>query len=340
MNKWALVIGAILILGAAAYYFVEQESFTTFQNAETSFGYKTTEKITKIVITEPDGWKIKLQKQEGDFWTVNDFYLAREDALGLIFETLRKIKVDKPMPLAAQANLNKDIDSKGKLIEVYTSSNEPTRAFKIYGSSTNRQGTFMKMEGSQTPYLVHIPGFIGSMDIRFHTVLEKWRSHRIFAGTVNEIKQLNVEFNEKLNDSYSITINNGKYEVSQGNKVIEAANLNTNKVKYIIESLPKTNIEAFDNLYTYKDSLLQQKPYCKIQIVSKFPQQSQTLVVYNMPLTDKSKIISSLEGEQKYDVDRFYATMNKNEDLVIIQQYVFEEILSKYSDFVKPQPQD
>ncbi|PSR01776.1 MAG: hypothetical protein BRD50_08235 [Bacteroidetes bacterium SW_11_45_7] len=74
-------------------------------------------------------------------------------------------------------------------------------------------------------------------------------------------------------------------------------------------------------------------PYAVIE-VTPFSGQSQVMTIYRKPVTPTTKQQFTQGGERKkYDTDRYFATLKRDDDFYLIQHHVFGKVLRKYNDF-------
>ena len=66
----------------------------------------------------------------------------------------------------------------------------------------------MQIDGknARTPYLVHIPGFIGDLQTRFLLSTTDWRDLNIFDYKLDEIKQVKYTYHDIPGASFSLTV--------------------------------------------------------------------------------------------------------------------------------------
>lgn len=334
MNKRLLFAGGLLaVLAAATYFFVLNRSNSTVDGRDRLLGFATQpERITRIEIESADGSRAYLERRpDSAFWQFNEFYLAREDATELLLQTLERMRIRKPVSLAHRAKIAQQIDSLGRQVRVFTDSRHEHAAasFKIYGTPHVGAGNFVQFAADPTtPYLVYIPGFDGELAIRMHTMTDRWRTHRIFGGSWSDIDSLQVVYNDRPERSYLVTQRDGEARfVATGlEDDVQRDNVeSTLLAQEILKTAAAANIETFDSEYSKRDSLLSAgPPYATIAISSPVEVLNQQIAVYRMPITRRSKVGQS--GDQIYDTDRYFATINDGRDFVVIQSFVFDKI--------------
>ena len=68
----------------------------------------------------------------------------------------------------------------------------------------DERGTILMMEGSEQPYVVHIPGFVGQIRLTFLMGDDDWRDKAIFREKPEEIQSVYVEYPQRKNESFKL----------------------------------------------------------------------------------------------------------------------------------------
>ncbi len=332
--KNIILIISLLLLALATYFFVFNEEFEAVEQYDSKFKLENaSENTTKIEIIESNGLKITLEKaKNSDAWFCNKYYLTRKDAIDKVLEIAEQWRIEKPITKAGTENIKERLLQNGKQIKYYFNNQHetPEKHFYINGTPPDRKGAYMILEGAENPYVVMSPAVLGSPEIMFHTNIEKWRTHKIFGGDASYINKLSVNYPANKEKNFSIERKDNELVLLENDFCPKDKTIDKTALKTMLDKVAKLNIESFDNTYSKKEEIIKSPVYCEINIFSYEEKLSQEIKIYRMPVNDKSKMIKMPEGEkQLYDVDRFYATMNKGKDFVIIQQFAFEYLFSK-----------
>lgn len=339
--KKILILASFLALAYFTWKLVFNENFSMIEPYDSQFKLEDAKnRASKVEIIEANGYKLKLEKsKETGNWFCNDYYLARKDAVDQLLRTVERWRVDKPIKESNKSKIKQELESKGKQVKYYYDydHDEPVKHYYLGGTPPSRKGTYMLLNKAESPYIVKNTHLVGSPEIIFHTVLEKWRTHRIYGGNSQSINNVSVNFLEEKDKSYKVLRTNDGLELAENPNVTIQQGKTVEKIalKVLFDKIPKLNIESFDNLYSKKDSIMNTPPYCTINIESKDERLNQEIQLFRMPVNDKTKIMKLPEGEKQiYDQDRFYATINKGKDFVVVQKYGLSDILNKsYSGF-------
>jgi hypothetical protein len=91
--------------------------------------------------------------------------------------------------------------------------------------------------------------------------------------------------------------------------------------------------EGYNNDNPKRDSVLQALPYCTISLID-FNNKKTSIKIHQRPINRRSKSVDDkLGNELKYDLDRYWAGINNDQDLIVIQQFVFGKLLRRYDEF-------
>ena len=311
MSKTQLLYIAIIILTAALIWFLSNDEKSTI-SLENNFAISDTASVSKIFIADRSGTTITLNRNQKN-WVINNKYVVRKDAINIILSTIKKIKIQRRVSKNAFDNVIKNLATKGVKIEIYTNKETPNKTYTIGSSTPNHLGSYMLLDGSDTPFIVHIPSFNGFLSPRYGIQVDKisekdWRTTNIISlkaenisrVIINHIQQPKKSFT--LNTSSMILLNNLGDEVS----------FNQEKVLQFLYAFKLLNCES------YKDE--------KERIELATPMHE--LIVNNDTLRTYSITSGKLIKDKKdnFNVKRMYATMN-NGELMLIQDYVFNKVL-------------
>ena len=275
--------------------------------------------INKVFLADRNGTTILLEKS-ADNWKINDKYLVRKDAIDILLNTIRDIEIQKPVPITHIEDVIKHLSTKGVKVEIYQE-NKLIRVYTVGGETPNQLGTYMFLQGSKEPYIMHIPGFNGYLSPRYgiqgsrinHRI---WRERTIFDLNFNEIN--NITLNHIQDPTLSFSLNLSPIELyNSNNRIIQN---NKDKRFNFISNFKKLNCEAFKEDKKWK---LEKSTQLHELIVN-----NDTLRTF---LIRESKEINK---EDNFNVKRMYATLN-NGDLMLIQNYVFNKVLITINELRK-----
>lgn len=339
MKKILLSIGILTVLVAVAAGLIWEDKQKDQTPWQKQFAFRDTASIEKIYMVDKSNEEVMLKRKNGH-WSVNGQYKAMDAKIDLILSTIHDMQVKFPVSKKKRKNVIKSLSTSAKKVELYTDADgEPARTFYVGGPTQGKKGTYMVRskdgEIADIPYVTHIPGFIGYLTPRFFIAEKEWRDLRMFTHAYNEIKSVLVDYPKATRHSFKVTKhkNNEVRVTKPRDGPSNQDQLITTAARRYLNSYQDLNAEAIETKYDKKDSILSTTPYAVIE-VTPFSGQSQRMRIYRKPITPTTKQQFTPQGKRKkYDTDRYFATLKRNDDFYLIQHHVFGKILRKYSDF-------
>lgn len=339
MNKslsYLIILAAII--GIAAFMYFTQKT-NTLDNSSL-FAIADTASITRVLIEGDDGRKINLTKVSPNYWKLNERHKARPDAIETLLNTIKKIRVRFPVGNASYDNVMKTFEKPLKTVSIYTKENPetPIKKYMLGGITQDKAGTYMLLEGSSSPYVVGVLGMEGHLLTRYFTMVEEWRDRLIFDYEANQIASIKAEYPYHPAYSFQLTVEETKgatvVPLEKEGEALAKTTPNQSTIQEYLQSFEKLYAEAFENGHVKIDSVKTSKPFCKMTITNKGGKKKEMIVHY-VPINKRSKLQFFEDGSPvPFDVDRYLAFINKGNDLVMIQRYVFEKVFKKYKDFL------
>ena len=339
------IIGFVsLIILTAGVFFTNTGS--SLNQKETGFAIEDTSTVTKIFIADKHDRTVQLTKMPG-YWDLNNTFVAHEDNVRMLLKTMQSIQVREPVSNAARNTVIKLLAAGATKVEIYQMvyriklgslklfpHEKLTRTYYVGTHTQDNLGTYMLMEGADNPFIVYIPGFRGFVSSRYHAREIDWREHIIFKKRLPQIASLQVEYPAEPEESYKITnINDRDFEVKSlfTGELVE--DVNAERILNMLTSFEEINFEAFITHFSQaeQDSIIQQEPFYIMTLTGKDGSETR-LRTYRRPALDgQTEFIGE---ETPYDVDRMYAVMNDDTELLLIQYFVFDKISRKLSYFL------
>lgn len=341
-NRLSIIITIILLI--VAVFLIFNQTKTTNKSHISDFAVSDTSNITKIFLADKQNMEVILEKQANGLWKVNQEFMAIQTNVEVLLKTMLNLEVKEPVPLVAHNTVIKRMASISTKIEVYQNvyridflgiklfqHEKLTKTYYVSDPTKDNMGTYMLMENSSTPYVMHLPGFNGFLSSRYSAKLKDWRDHTIFKYKLTDIKSIQIEFVEQPHESF-ICINNNNQSFSlkslASDKFVET--YDTIKVLDFITSYRDIRFESLLNDIdgNIKDSIIDSQPFHIITITD-------TTGIVNKVKTFHMRAVEGEtdinDNQLKYDLDRFYALINDGKDFTLIQFYVFDEVLRKLS---------
>jgi hypothetical protein len=332
MKKNKLTLIVIIVLTALAGFLFFNNQTGTIKKELRDFAVKDTAKVTKLFLADTYGNTVQLDRKSEHLWMVNDKYEARVDAINLILGTINRMEVKSPVSKAAFKNVITQIAGKHTKVEVYMGKDKPSKTFYVGGATQDQFGTFMMLENSSVPFIMHIPGFYGYLSTRFFIEEENWRSTALFRYKKGDLEKLAVNYMDVPQESFEITNINGKKPSVRSiltGKAIE--NPDTLAIAYYVSKFQNINVEFYANDIeaSKRDSII---THCK-RFTMEFTEKNGTknlFTGFRKPMPEGS---TDEEGKPLlFDRDKMYG-LTQDGNFVIIQFFVFDEITPRIRFF-------
>ena len=340
MKKNIIYISIILFFAIAVVLINRSKKEAAKAPSDSNFAVADIHAIERIVITGTTG--VADIRREADHWKINGKYRVMPPKIDVLLETIQKISVYAPVAQNRKEAVMREIEAGATKVEIYhKGQDKPFKSYYVGGATEDSKGTYMLMEidgiKADKPYVLSIPGFTGIVNVRFFTDEEDWRDTNIFSYSLEDIRQVTVQYPEFPDRSFYINkVSADSFTVQPVGSVSASVSARVNKesvVKYL-SSFRQLNAESFENDFMLKDSVLNATPFVTLSVTDKTSKTKQ-LAVYYMPLNRRSKHQYDERGnELPYDLDRYYASVNGGKDFVLIQDFVFGKIFRSYADFL------
>ncbi|MEE2931529.1 MAG: DUF4340 domain-containing protein [Bacteroidota bacterium] len=279
------------------------------------FSIKEMEHINKIVLSDKKGNQIKLNKEKKT-WYINDNYQVRDDAIKTLLNTIDKIQLKRTVPQSKLNSVIKNLATQGVKIDIYTNNKNPEKTYIIGGNTADHLGTYMILEDSKEPVIMHIPGFHGFLSPRYgiqanQLNLNTWRDTKIFAIDADDIK--NISIYHFKHPEKSFIVSTSPYTLKDSNNNTVPSN-NKNIIRFL-NCFSRLNCQSFSKLE--KSNEKDMSPL--YQLIINHNTKTDTLLMY-------SREVELDTLSQKPNLETMYATLNDGE-FMIIQSYVFNKVL-------------
>ena len=293
-----------------------------------NFAVKDTAKIIKFKISDTEKNSIVISRNNNlNIWKIEGSdYLANQSSVDLLMETFYRVRVKQDVPNATFNTVINRLSVRHKKVEIFFNNDSPFKTWYIGSPTQDHMGTYMllqnKNQKSSKPYITYKPGMYGSLDVRFFTDWKGWRSPKIFNySNPKKIKKIEVYFNEKPNETYTISYINDTIKLFDiNNKTL--SKYDTIQVKHYLSHF--NNISYNKIIFEkqqFLDSVFKNKPH------------------YSFILTDISnhKInvdfwkIKNENSSTGWDVEYGYIRINKKNELLRAQYFNWEILFKPLS---------
>lgn len=334
MNKQIKVLILFVALAAIVYFLVVRKPWTSFNREKSNFAIEDTASITKIFLVDTKNEQSLLEKQPDGTWKVNGKFIADENKLNLLLQTMHDMKLRNPVSAAEHNTVIKELTAAGIKVEFYTA-NGLLKTIYVGQITLDQSGTYMMIDGSSAPFVTHIPGFVGYLTPRFNTNQIKWKSKLIFGSAPETIQRIDVSYPAEPQKSFSIDNTSITQPIvldGTGKKVEADANF----TKFIVASFNQLYCEGYDDNFTQQeqDSILNTSIFCNIKLQTKDKKQY-SLQLHLKGLDKRTKARFDEAGNPlDVDTEKYFGFANGDKNMVYIQQYNFGKVIRTLPDFI------
>ena len=353
-NKKKLLIWIVLFLVATAVvlWTVNKRNSTLDQD----YHIADIESVTRVYLSDKENNHVLLSRVESNSadstWIVDECYLASRPVVDLMLETLRDMRIRQYVNRNAVANVVRRIAASHVKVEVYQRvyrirlfglhlfPHEKVTCTYFIGSETQDQmGSYVYRQGDKDPYIVHVPGFRGFLAPRFPTSPMAWRSHRIVALDIKHLQRVELDIPANPQESFAIYRDGTDFRMELTATHQTVVGFDTARVAQMLSSFANLNFDEYAHAVPNVefDSSLSQAPRAVLRITDTEgrTREVKTYIKYRNP--DDIKAIPDPDMYDMFDIDRLYAVID-NSDTVLIQYFVFDNILQPASFFLGAAP--
>ncbi len=347
MRKNLILLFILLALGIAAWYVYSKNTSSTLTDQPLAdFAIADTASITKIFISDGKGNKVLVERVPGQsLWKLNGKLQARKDAVNLILDTVKRIKVRGSLNDKASENMLRLIASAGKKVEFYQGGDKPSKIYYIGSSTPDHMGTVMVLEipgigRSEIPYITHMEGFTGFLTPRFFTDENEWRYTGYYEFPQLEFSKVEVIDNYNPERSFAIQYKGGNdlklftgYQPALETYNLSVPEFDTLAVKDYLLLFKKVHVDSYNTMLKPEamDSIDKVLPAFSIRVTDN-AEKKKELKLY---LKRASKKHYNPDGSiMPWDKDFLWAKTETGE-YALAQTFVFNPILVPHQLFLK-----
>lgn len=322
-NKIIISIAVLLALISAVLYFTNRRG--TLKKELKDFAVKDTGSVNKIFLADRQGRKILLERNPDNSWTLNGKYRAKQSSVKTLLYTVYSLEVQSPVAKSAHNNVVKHLSGGGVKIEIYVK-DKLEKTYYVGGPTQDQMGTFMLLENSSTPFVMHIPGFNGFLTTRYFTDELDWRDKSIFRYGQNDIQSITLINHRYPSSSFIVEKENNEYVLkdTSGNKL----NGDPLRIKSYVVSYK--NIHAEDIIKDSPDSVLKEPPVYTIRVKDS-RNKTKSIGLYYKP--NHSGKLDDKGNPYRYDIERIYA-FTDTRDFLMVQVHIFGKLLKNKEELM------
>ncbi|MEN9331197.1 MAG: hypothetical protein RLZZ94_287 [Bacteroidota bacterium] len=328
-NKF--LIGVFIVVAGIALYAVFNKKTSTIVGDLRDFAVSDTASIDKLFLVDRDGNKSLLTRVSTGQWKVNNKHNARQESINNLLYTIKALEVKSPVGKNLYNNTMKLMASKSVKIEIYQKGNL-VKTYYVGHPTMDNLGTFMYIEKSTVPYIMHIPGFNGFLSTRYLTKENDWRERYVFHFDPRTIVAVNVINTTKIDRSFSIIRNvDSSYALSYTNLSSKlVVPYDVVKLRKYLDVFSNTNFERIDNRLSKEqaDSILKTPPFASVSVTDD-RNYTKNIRLYRKPVTASSRnqFDENTGKPLQFDMDRFYTRMEGSDEWFICQYFHFDRVM-------------
>lgn len=327
MRKYSWIIGVVLLLAVAYWVYNSRKEKNSFDFA--TIAIDESEAFDRIVMRDKDQNEITLTKKE-DGWWVNDEYPAFAPNIDILLnKTLNKVEVKAPVPQNAKDIIIKSLIAKATHVEIFNN-DEKIRSYYVGGANAEQNASYLHVEGGETPYLAHIPGFRGVLAPKYSTSVEDWYDKTIFDYTPEQMEWVSLVYPNETGANFRLLREDTSYSIHPGNTINQVA------AKSYFALFKFRNFEGYASYLTQdtKDSIKNSTPFLIITVKPVNQPERELKLFKKGGLVDGRTLYDKNGDPIVEDVERYFATISGFNRLVTVQDYIIGKLLVKRNNFV------
>lgn len=350
-KKNLITLAAVVVVGLAAFFIAKEKSSDTL---EQDFHIEDINAVSKIYLADKQNNHVLLQRvadSTADIqWTVDTIHPASQPMIDLLLSTLHDMRIRQQVNRNAIPYTIKTLAARAIKVEVYQHTyfinwfhgkvrlfphEKLTVTYYVGHETQDMMACYMYREGDKVPYVIHIPGFRGYLTPRFPADPLAWRSHNIVHWDVHHLERVEMDIPASPEESFAIQ-REGEgfvFELTQGHTRID--NFDTARVAQMLSCFANLNFDEFAEAVPNRDmkSSFAAGPRIILRITNTDHEtrEVKTYLKYDNPADSLAMPDSNLYD--MFDINRLYAIVD-NKDTVLIQYFVFDNILQPASFFL------
>lgn len=335
--KTILILLVVAGLGYFVYTQIGGEKSSLSNEALSDFAVKDTASIDRINLSDTEGNAMAFIKQS-NVWTLESGECVQQHMIATFLETFKYVSVKSPVPEGAVDNMNKQIMTHHKKIEIYQNG-KMSKTWYVGNPTQDHLGTYMLLKDpvkgkSPEPFIMFLPNMHGNLLDRFSTNQLDYVCSEIFTydplniGVIDVVVPDSTELNYKI-----VALNENTFELYNNETKVEL--FDTSRVRSYITAYRKIHFEHHNRTanQTYIDSLKNSTPYYVISVSDKQGDKNRIVAHYKEPGFDRYDFDGNLI---KYDQDRLWV-FTRHDDLTVCQYHVFDKLLRDINYFKLPE---
>ncbi len=339
MKKNTLALIVVLLLGGTAILLMRKSGTSSVPKDLRDFAVADTASITRIFLADRAGHQVTLQKEKPGEWKVNGKWKARNDGIFNLLFVIKNLSVKSMVGVKAETNVIKNLVTGAIKIEIYKG-DKLIKLYYVGGETPDDVGTYMLLSDPETnqnsarPFVMCIEGQNRYLTPVYNTNPNEWRDRTAFSFYPPDIKSVKMEFVAAKGNSFEVIQTSfNKFKVLSLPGKSNYPDFDTMAVRQYLTYFAGQSFETFLNGMekTRRDSILGSSPLYILTVKDK---NDWTTEIKLFGMEPHREEVDAKGKPEKFDLDRMYALINKNE-LVVAQYYVFGKLIPDIEYFAK-----
>lgn len=335
--KTIIILLIVAGLGYVVFTQIGGSKSSLSEEALSDFAVKDTASIDKINLSDTEGNAMSFIKNN-HVWTLEDGKCIQQHMIATFLETFKYIAVKSPVPKGAVDNMNKQLMTHHKKVEIYQNG-KISKTWYVGNPTQDHLGTYMLLKDpekgkSPEPFIMFLPNMYGNLLDRFSTNHLDYVCSEIFAYDPLNIKTIDVVVPDSSELNYRIVaLDENIFELYNNDTKVEG--FDTAKVRSYITSYRKIHFEHHNRTANtaHIDSLKNSTPYYIISVTDKQEDVNEITAHIKSPGFDRYDFNGNLV---EYDQDRLWV-FTRYDELTVCQYHVFDKLLRDINYFKLPE---
>lgn len=354
-RKNLIIIIAVAVIGIVALLIAKHGSKdATFDQ---DFHIEDIDAVTKIYLADKQDHHVLLQRvadsTSDTMWTVDEIYPASQPMVDLLLETLHDMRIRQQVNKNAVPQVVKLLSARAIKVEVYQNKyfidwfkgkirlfphEKLVETYYIGHETQNMLACHAFRKGDKVPCIIHIPGFRGYLTPRFVTDPMAWRSHAIVHWDINHLQSVELDIPATPEESFAVRRQGDgfAFELTQCHTAVSA--FDTARVAQMLSCFANLNFDEFAEKVpnSNMDTSFNAGPRAILRITN--TEGTTREVKTYLKYTNPADTLAMPEDDmyEMFDLNRLYAIID-SKDTVLIQYYIFDNILQPASFFLGQQ---
>lgn len=270
MKKLIILIIAVVALGALGWYAMDLIKNKDRSDKELiEFAVQDISTVDKVIISDPFERTFEIRKVNGQ-WTDKDGGCVVPESVEFVLDAFEKIEFKGYISDNAIERFTNIMAGQHTKVEIFQNG-EWVKSWYIGPAAQDHMGQIMLLDDrdagkSDIPVLMKIKGVHGIIEPRFFADPKKWMCTNIFSLELNQIKKVDIKFNDEPQRSFSIARSKDHFDVYQQGKNLQG--VDTSMIFRYLNNFKKINFDIPNYELNEKqvDSLKHTKPFCVLTV--------------------------------------------------------------------------